>query len=208
MTSQELKQTWDAYFKTRSIELEHKLYNHYYSTSISKIVANKFLQTGGKEAATNSFDREDIMQVADINLLKCIKKYDRSKNISFEAYANFKIYALIIDYLRVNGHKKYQIKKKILVSNSSNLEKYLPENVEVFDTVCSFSDSTTNFVESVSHLLHYLPPLYKRVFILKAIKNHTLKEVAKLEGIKYRKTMRIYELAKKSLKEKIKKERI
>ena len=104
----------NPYFKAQSKEdlvLKHL-------PLVRKVVGGFSLNYNGE------LEEDDLLSIGVIGLMDAIKKYDSSKNVPFEAYANLRIRGAIIDELRKNGkvsrhsmdklNKYYEVKNKLV----------------------------------------------------------------------------------------------
>ncbi|WP_249323100.1 sigma-70 family RNA polymerase sigma factor [Wansuia hejianensis] len=58
---------------------------------------------GRMDIKGSEFDQDDLISMGIMGLMDAIDKYDHSKNVPFEAYANLRIKGAIIDELRKSG---------------------------------------------------------------------------------------------------------
>ncbi len=85
--------SWKAYKEHNDAAAKDQLIIHY--IDLVKIIAGKlYIQYN------HNVDFEDLVSNGIIGLIDAIEKFDPSKNIKFETYANFRIRGSIIDQIR------------------------------------------------------------------------------------------------------------
>jgi len=84
---------WKKYKKTKSKEIKEELITKY--IEIVKIIAGRLYNS-----YNSAVEYEDLVGYGIIGLIDAIEKFDPSKNIKFETYANFRIRGAIVDQIR------------------------------------------------------------------------------------------------------------
>ncbi|OUU74868.1 MAG: hypothetical protein CBC29_07010 [Methylococcaceae bacterium TMED69] len=95
-------------------------------------IANKYKQTG--------FPMEDIIQEANIGLIKAVDRFDHKKGFRFSTYACWWIRQSIRRYLAIQGHIKFPAGSRHMIWKINNFRKEyeeefneMPSNSEVAD---------------------------------------------------------------------------
>jgi len=84
---------WEAYSKTKSASIREELILKY--TYIVKYVAGRLYSSYG-----NNVEFDDLLSYGIFGLIDAIDKYDISRGVKFETYAQLRIRGAIIDQLR------------------------------------------------------------------------------------------------------------
>lgn len=95
----------DQYLISKDIGLRNELVMEY-----AYIVKNVAKNTRGLYANYAAFD--DIVNQGIITLIDCLERYDRSKNMEFEAYAYVRIRNATIDYIRKSDFLPRRVRQK------------------------------------------------------------------------------------------------
>lgn len=97
MTQQELTQTWQAYFESKTAEqpnksLQMKLVEHYYP--LIRSIAIRMHQR------INDVSTDELTSMGVDGLIDAVKNYDSSRNTKFETYATPRIKGSMLDEIR------------------------------------------------------------------------------------------------------------
>lgn len=91
--SASLDQLWKLYKENGQKDAKEKLIIHY--IEIVKIIAGRLYST-----YQSHVDYEDLVSYGVIGLIDAVEKFDLSKNVKFETYANIRIRGAVIDQIR------------------------------------------------------------------------------------------------------------
>lgn len=87
------KVLWDSYHKKRDPEIKTKLIEAY--VELVKIIAGRLYTTYG-----NHLEFDDLVSYGVFGLIDAIDKFDPTKNVKFETYAQIRIRGAVVDQLR------------------------------------------------------------------------------------------------------------
>lgn len=87
------KALWEAYQKKRNPNTKTKLIEAY--IDLVKIIAGRLYTTYG-----NHLEFDDLLSYGVFGLIDAIDKFDPSKNVKFETYAQIRIRGAVVDQLR------------------------------------------------------------------------------------------------------------
>lgn len=102
---------WEAYTKTKDLKLREELIIKY--TYLVKYVAGRLYASYG-----NNVEFDDLVSYGIFGLIDAIDKYDLSRGVKFETYAQLRIRGAIIDQLREMDWLPRSVRQK-----SKELEK-------------------------------------------------------------------------------------
>ncbi len=125
MSKEEL---WIKFKKTGNMDIKNKLIEEY--TYLLKIVAGRLYNYYG-----GNVEYDDLLGFGVLGLIDAIEKFDLSKNIKFETYAQIRIRGSVIDNLRKLDWIPRSLRKKAkkLENIISKLENKLGRKVTVKD---------------------------------------------------------------------------
>ena len=89
----DLNQLWEQYGKTKDLKIREELIVHF--LYLVKYVAGRLFASYG-----NHVEFDDLASYGVFGLIDAIDKYDVSRNVKFETYAQLRIRGAVIDHLR------------------------------------------------------------------------------------------------------------
>ena len=126
----EAKKLWDAYFQEPSVEKRNQVIEHYlYLVKAIVLRMSPLYQTTFR-------DYDDLVSSGVLGLMDAVQKFDPSRNIKFETYAQRRIRGAVLDYMRQqdwlpnNMRKEIKQVKQAYDSLTSELQR-TPEYEEV-----------------------------------------------------------------------------
>ena len=111
-----MKNLWDTYQKTRSIESRNKIVEQFLPL-VKKIASDIYQKIPEK-----SVDFEDLCSYGSIGLIEAVERYDPSISIKFQTYAISRIRGSMIDHLRNIDWIPRSLRKKIKDYEKAALE--------------------------------------------------------------------------------------
>ncbi len=111
-----MKNLWDSYQKTRSIESRNKIVEQFLPL-VKKIASDIYQKIPEK-----SVDFEDLCSYGSIGLIEAVERYDPSISIKFQTYAISRIRGSMIDHLRNIDWIPRSLRKKIKDYEKAALE--------------------------------------------------------------------------------------
>lgn len=155
----DIESIWIKYYSTKEKELKNILIEHY--IELVKIVSGRMYNYYGSK-----IEYDDLLGYGILGLIDSIDKYDISKNIKFETYAQIRIRGAIIDNIRKQDWIPRSLRKKskvvqnaILVlenklgrsPSNSEIAKELSISLDELDIL--LSDISTFNVSSLEEIL-------------------------------------------------------
>lgn len=89
----ETKELWERYHKQKEPEIKTQLIEKY--VELVKIIAGRLYTTYG-----NHLEFDDLVSYGIFGLIDAIDKFDPTKNVKFETYAQIRIRGAVVDQLR------------------------------------------------------------------------------------------------------------
>lgn len=135
---------------------------------------------------SGEFDRDDLISFGIIGLIDATKKYDSSKNASFETYAKLRIKGSIYDELRLHGKISRTKMSKVnkLYNALEKLQQKLtrkPTDLELMEYLGNTRTELNEIYSSINFLSRY--SLEKTIFY-KGDQEYTLKDILEDEKLK------------------------
>lgn len=158
-SNMDIESIWIKYYSTKEKELKNILIEHY--IELVKIVSGRMYNYYGSK-----IEYDDLLGYGILGLIDSIDKYDISKNIKFETYAQIRIRGAIIDNIRKQDWIPRSLRKKskvvqnaILVlenklgrsPSNSEIAKELSISLDELDIL--LSDISTFNVSSLEEIL-------------------------------------------------------
>lgn len=155
----DIENMWIKYYNTKDKEVKNTLIEHY--IELVKIVSGRMYNYYGSK-----IEYDDLLGYGILGLIDSIDKYDISKNIKFETYAQIRIRGAIIDNIRKQDWIPRSLRKKsknvqnaILVlenklgrsPSNSEIAKQLNMSLNEFDVL--LSDISTFNVSSLEEIM-------------------------------------------------------
>jgi len=104
-TTFEVDQAWADYAAEKSDANRNRVMMHY--SRLVKLHAEKM-----KKAMPAKVEVEDLVQVGQLGLMQAVERFDQSRGIKFETFAERRIRGEILDYLRANDWAPRQIRSR------------------------------------------------------------------------------------------------
>lgn len=132
-------QLWKLYKEKNDNSAKEKLIIHY--VELVKIVASRLYTSRSAD-----LDYEDLISFGVIGLIDAIEKFDLSKNVKFETYANIRIRGAIIDQIRSldwiprSARQKFKDMEEAVVRLQNKTESVLTDEMIAEEMNISISD--------------------------------------------------------------------
>ena len=188
-------------------EILNKLVEENYG--LIKAISKRFINRG--------YDMEDITQIGAIGLIKAIKKFDFSYNVTLSTFAVAYIIGEIKRFLRDDSIEELSKKLKatkediILAIDSSNSVESLEGKTEedgtsLLEKLCSNENNEEKIVNNLTlkQCIENLEPRQKEIIYLRYFKCQTQKKVAEIIGISQVQVSRIEKQILKNMGEELK----
>ena len=139
------RKLWEDYSRLKTPEIREKIILEY--APLVKVVAGRLSMYLGY-----SVEYDDMVSYGVFGLIDAIDKFDMTKEVKFETYANLKIKGAIIDYMRKLDRVPRQIRKlsKQLDDTFAKLNSELgraPTNDELAEAMLPEEDTAENEAE-------------------------------------------------------------
>lgn len=127
-TMEDINQLWKKYKERHDAQAKEALIVHY--VELVKIVAGRLYNSKNRE-----LEFDDLVSFGIIGLIDAIEKFDISKNVKFETYANIRIRGAIIDQIRSldwiprSARQKYKDMEEAIETLQSRTEGEITEEM-------------------------------------------------------------------------------
>lgn len=144
----EVNNLWERYSKTRDLKTRDQLIINY--VYLVKYVAGRLFSSYG-----NNVEFDDLMSYGVFGLIDAIEKYDYSRGVKFDTYAQLRIRGAIIDHLREIDWLPRSVRQKAkeLEKAYCDLENVLgrtPSDKEIADKMGVSVDAFQKKIQTVS----------------------------------------------------------
>jgi RNA polymerase sigma factor for flagellar operon FliA len=141
---------WDSYIRTKDVKYRDELIVTY--LYLVKFVAGRLYANYG-----NNVEYDDLVSYGVFGLIDAIEKYDASRGVKFDTYAQLRIKGAIIDYLREIDWLPRSVRQKAkdLEKAYSELESQFGRSVTDEEVAAKLNVSVEEFQKKIQHVSTY-----------------------------------------------------
>lgn len=146
----DINAVWDNYIKTKDVKLREELIVHY--LYLVKFVAGRLYSNYG-----SNVEYDDLVSYGVFGLIDAIEKYDTSRGVKFDTYAQLRIKGAVIDYLREIDWLPRSVRQKAkeLEKAYSELENQLGRAATDEEVATKLGVSIEEFQKKIQHVSTY-----------------------------------------------------